>query len=523
MIWLARDQKTSDEAAGRARAAAYVRMSTEHQKYSTENQREVIGAYAELRNLDIVRVYADEGKSGLRLDGREGLKDLLRDVESGRADYDFVLVYDVSRWGRFQDPDESASYEIRCKQKGVRILYCAEQFENDGSPVSSIIKSLKRSMAGEYSRELSVKVHAGQTRLIKIGYRQGGAAGYGLRRAVVDPAGEVTELTAGKHKFAQTDRVILRPGPAQEVATVREIYRAFVEEGRAESEIAHVLNASGTRTDRGAVWTRGTVHQILINEKYAGHNVWNRVSYKLKQERVRNPPAEWVRKDNAFEPIVDQIMFDAARQMILARSYRLSDADMLDALRRALREHGYLSGIVIDETQDCPSSSAFRGRFGSLLRTYSLIGYRPDRDYRYVEINRRLREMHPEIVRKAKEVMAASGASVEDDAEPGLLWINAEFKASLVLCRCRATPGGGLRWIVRLDNALRPDLTVAVRMEPDAQAIRDYYLLPAWGMGEAMLRIGEQNERGLDAFRFDDLEMLAFMGRRAPLRGASYG
>lgn len=297
MIWPSRERKTNNEAAGRPRAAAYVRMSTEHQQYSTENQREVIDAFADLRNLDIVRIYADEGKSGLRLDGREGLKALLQDVECGRADYDFVLVYDVSRWGRFQDPDESASYEIRCKQRGVRVLYCAEQFENDGSPVSSIIKSLKRSMAGEYSRELSVKVHAGQTRLIKNGYRQGGQAGYGLRRAIVDQAGEVTELAAGKHKSIQTDRVILRPGPAQEVATVREIYRAFVEDGRVESEIAHTLNASGVLTDRGAMWTRGTVHQILINEKYAGHNVWNRVSYKLKQERVKNPPAEWVRKD----------------------------------------------------------------------------------------------------------------------------------------------------------------------------------------------------------------------------------
>lgn len=143
------------------RAVAYVRMSTEHQQYSTENQLDVIRVFAETRDLEVVRVYADEGKSGLRLDGRDSLKALLRDAESGNADFSVVLVYDVSRWGRFQDPDESASYEIRCKHAGVKVLYCAEQFENDGSPVSSIIKSVKRTMAGEYSRELSVKVHAG--------------------------------------------------------------------------------------------------------------------------------------------------------------------------------------------------------------------------------------------------------------------------------------------------------------------------------------------------------------------------
>lgn len=88
----------------RPRAAAYVRMSTEHQQYSTENQRDVIAAFAESRNYELVRTYADEGKSGLRLEGREALKALLRDVESGTADFSLVLVYDVSRWGRFRIP-----------------------------------------------------------------------------------------------------------------------------------------------------------------------------------------------------------------------------------------------------------------------------------------------------------------------------------------------------------------------------------------------------------------------------------
>ena len=50
------------------RAAQYVRMSTEHQKYSTENQADIIQAYAERRGFEIVRTYADQGKSGLRID-----------------------------------------------------------------------------------------------------------------------------------------------------------------------------------------------------------------------------------------------------------------------------------------------------------------------------------------------------------------------------------------------------------------------------------------------------------------------
>src|SRR6202023_2171289 len=183
------------------RAAEYVRMSTAHQKYSTENQAEAIRQYAARRGLEIVRRYADEGKSGLRLDGRDALKQLIDDVQSDKVDFATILVYDVSRWGRFQDADESAYYEYICKRAGISVQYCAEQFENDGSPVSTIVKGVKRAMAGEYSRELSAKVFTGQCRLIELGFRQGGPAGFGLRRMLVDQGGtQKGVLTRGEQK-----------------------------------------------------------------------------------------------------------------------------------------------------------------------------------------------------------------------------------------------------------------------------------------------------------------------------------
>src|SRR5688572_17145706 len=90
------------------RAAQYVRMSTDLQRYSTSNQKQAIGAYAVERNIEIVRTYTDEGRSGLTIVGRDGLQDLITDVQFARANFDCILVYDVSRWGRFQDVDESA-------------------------------------------------------------------------------------------------------------------------------------------------------------------------------------------------------------------------------------------------------------------------------------------------------------------------------------------------------------------------------------------------------------------------------
>ena len=506
----------------RVRAAEYVRMSTEHQQYSTDNQAAAIRAYADQHGYEIVRTYQDDGKSGLNLAGRSGLKLLLADVAEGRTDFQALLVYDVSRMGRFQDPDEAASHELRIRAAGIAVEYCGEQFRNDGSVSSSIIKTVKRTMAAEYSRELSVKVFAGQANLIRRGFRQGGPAGYGLRRLLVDVNGDPKgELGFGEHKSIATDRVILVPGPASEIAVVQEIYRLFVEGEKPERDIAELLNGRGLVTDRGRAWTRGTVHQVLINDKYVGDNVWARTSFKLKRQHVQNPEGHWVRAENAFAGIADRAMFARARAIIDARSERLSDEAMLELLSGILAGCGELTGLIIDEAGDAPSSSAYRTRFGSLLRAYELVGFAPNRDYRYLQINRKLRALHPEIVADTMAALEHAGGTVARDPETDLLTVNGEFTASLVVVRCVQTAAGSLRWKLRLDTALKPDLTVAVRMDPGNELRRDYYLLPRLDMGDAVLRLCEHNGLSLDAYRYDDLSAFHRMAARRSWRRAA--
>ena len=131
--------------------------------------------------------------------------------------------------------------------------------------------SLRRSSGpwrGEYSRELSAKVFTGQCRLIRYGFRQGGPAGFGLRRVLVDEnRNQKAELSRGEHKSLQTDRVILRPGPAEEVETVQRIYRLFTLQGLREREIAGQLNSEGIVTDLDRPWTRGTVPSSFDQRK----------------------------------------------------------------------------------------------------------------------------------------------------------------------------------------------------------------------------------------------------------------
>jgi hypothetical protein len=285
-----------------------------------------------------------------------------------------------------------------------------------------------------------------------------------------------------------------------------------------EGEIAVLLNAEGVSNEAGRAWTRGTVHQVLTNEKYIGNNVYNRVSFKLKQKRVVNPPDMWIRSEGAFDAIVEVDFFHAARRIIDERSKRLTDTEMLDQLTSLLGKKGALSGLIIDEVEDMPSSSAYRSRFGSLVRAYQLVGYDPRRDYRYVETNRALRAMFPEIVAETIANIEQAGGTVQTDPGTDLFTINDEFTASIVIVRCLHTPAGRLRWKVRFESGLQPDITVAVRMDGSNQSILDYYLLPRIDMTAHKLRLAEENGVPLDAYRFDSLDPLFDLCARQTLR-----
>ncbi len=497
------------------RAAMYVRMSTDHQKYSTENQADAIREYAARYNIEIIQIYTDSGKSGLSIDGRDALKQLIDDVQTENAKFNMILVLDITRWGRFQDADESAYYEYICRRAGIDVQYVAEQFENDGSPVSTIVKGVKRAMAGEYSRELSSKVFAGQCRLIELGYRQGGPAGYGLRRVLIDEHGrQKAELKRGEHKSLQTDRVILVPGPEDEVENVCWMYKAFTEEGMRESQIAALLNQRGVLTDLGRKWTNGTVHEVLTNEKYIGNNVFNRTSFKLKKRHVVNTPEMWVRKDGVFEAIVEARYYYTAQGIIRERSRKFTDEEMLEKLRKLHEQHGWLSGIVINEADGMPSSTAYSHRFGSLIRAYELIGFTPDHDYSFIEINRRLRGIHKEVIAETIRKIEELGGKVRQEESSELLIINEELRASVVICRCKQTDSGSFRWKIHLDSGLLPDITIAIRMDAENENAYDYYLLPAIDIENPKMRLSEHNGLALDAYRFEDLEAFFLLTER---------
>jgi DNA invertase Pin-like site-specific DNA recombinase len=354
-------------------------MSTDHQKYSIRNQTQAIALYAAARGYEIVRTYSDEGLSGLGIRRRAGLQALLADVLGGSADFDMIVTYDVSRWGRFQDPDQAAHYEYLCRDAGVSIEYCAEAFDNDGSLATTLLKNLKRAMAADFSRDLSARVSAVQELIAKDGFWVGGPAGFGLRRRIVASDGTLgLTMDFGEHKALQDRRVILVPGPPDEVATVRRIYRLFVTDRLTLKAIARRLNGEGVMSEGGRPWTTQRVGAVLRAEKYAGENVFGKVHRRLDNPAVRQPRANWIRVPGAFEAIVPRALFDRAQALMSKVSPNAPDEVMLANLAGLLAREGRLSGPLISGSPFTHCAHVYRERFGSLLNAYRLVGYEPD-------------------------------------------------------------------------------------------------------------------------------------------------
>lgn len=357
-------------------AAQYVRMSTDHQQYSLDNQADAIALYAASHDFQIVKTYSDAARSGLRLQNRPGLKQLLKDVVSGTSEFRAILVYDVSRWGRFQDVDEAAHYEYLCKSSGIPILYCAESFTNDNSTSGLILKALKRTMAGEYSRELSAKVKAGLLRLAKLGYKQGGFPPYGMRRMLLDVHGKPKQpLADGERKSLTTERVILVPGPANEVRIVQRIFREYADEKRSLTRIANRLNEEAVPFVQGGKWTITTVLHALERPQYMGVHVWGRTTAFLSGPAKKVGSENWAVCPKAFQPIISAELFDRAQKRLSEATYRLSNQGLLEKLKLLLVKHGRLSARMIDKSRLCPSVRTYAARFGGLLNAYAQLGY----------------------------------------------------------------------------------------------------------------------------------------------------
>jgi DNA invertase Pin-like site-specific DNA recombinase len=462
-------------------AAQYLRMSTEHQQYSLENQSAAILNYAESHGFRVVRTYSDAAKRGLVLRHRTGLQQLLREVVSETPDYKVILVYDVSRWGRFQDTDESAHYEFLCKSAGVPVHYCAETFMNDGTLPSLIMKTLKRTMAAEFSRELGVKVLAGQKRLAGLGFKQGGVPGYGLRRLLISSDRQPKQqLQSGERKSIATDRVILVPGPAHEIQCVKEIYRMLLGQKMSVYGIARELNEKRIEYIGDSQWDYAAVLAVLTHPKYTGCHVFGRTSSKLYTPVVRLPKSEWVLTPGAFQPIIDHATYSEAQRIIQTRTINKSDEELLDSLRSLLAKKGRLSLSLIKNSEDVPSPSTYRHRFGSLRRAYELIGYGRADQFGSIDLRRRTRALREQLISQIAAMLPNDVSVVRRGGKwRTQLQLSNGSIVSVLVARSVRIWKKTLRWRVDPVQQERGLVTLLARLDESNNSFLDFYVFPS--------------------------------------------
>jgi DNA invertase Pin-like site-specific DNA recombinase len=460
-------------------AAEYLRVSTERQEYSLDCQGARIASYAQENGFTVCQTYCDEAKSGLEIGRRRGLSQLLQDVLGAEQSYKAVLVYDVSRWGRFQDPDEAAHYEFLCKTAGVQIHYCAEHFSNDGSLSGLILKTLKRVMAAEYSRELSEKVFAGESRVARDGFRAGGHPGYGFRRMLISAnRTQKGELVSGERKNLANERVKLILGPATEIHWVREIYRMFILENRDMQGIADELNRLRVPFLDGRRWTRMGVRGILTNQKYKGTCLYNRMNSRLNSRAKANPETEWIVVPDAFEAIIDPATFETAQQVLRNKPFNLSDEQVVEGLRSILRAKGKLSTKLFLGAPNTLSKEGYRRRFGSLGRAYDLAGYDSPRKSTFVhraDIRKVRRELMDTLVSLFPgEVSIQSRGPIRRDC----LRLKGGTRVAVRACRRRKNNHKGPTWILQSVRSENRMISLVVCVNANNTAPDFIYVLP---------------------------------------------
>jgi DNA invertase Pin-like site-specific DNA recombinase len=503
--------------------AQYLRMSTNHQQYSLANQRQALLEYATQHSMVVIQTYSDPGCSGLELKNRPGLRQLLQDVVAS-PHFRAIIVYDVSRWGRFQDPDEAAHYEFLCKSAGIPVHYCSEVFANDGSMANILLKQLKRTMAGEYSRELGVKVYAGQKNLIELGHKMGGGAGYGLRRCIVSPDGSRHILEQGQMKMISSDWIILVPGPASEVEVVRQIYSLAADRGMAPATIARLLNRRGIPRRGGKRWTHHTVTEILTNLKYSGVNVWGRTTQRLRSNAKPVPVQQWITKEHAFEAVIDPKLFDRVQKRLARRAEHRSNEVLLDDLRHIWKRYGKITQQLVATSNITPAPSTYSHRFGSLLKAYDLIGYRQERNcksmiqQRFARNNLRdsllcsFQQALPKRIRIVRMIRHRRPLLVIDD----------RILCAVILCPVITTPNSHTRWLARVRMAESDHLALVCTLDRENRHIARMFVSPPMGK-QCWYTCTEHDEwfkRGIQIKTAAELcEALVMLSHRYPTPG----
>lgn len=491
-MWWARPNSSESEPTVRPRAVAYYRHSAQdRQENSVLLQQEQVRQWAQQNDVDIIQEFVDRGKSGLTAKGRDGFTNMMDGWVKKRDDFQYVLCLDVSRWGRFQDIDLSATYSAECKKNGKQVVYTTIGKPREDDPLYPVYVQFERFRAAQYSKELSDRVFRGCIHIAKQGYWTGGEPPYGFHRLLLSETRQpVQVLSPGERKSIQNQRVTLAAGNDGQVKTIRRIFRQFTDDGHNELIIAEELNRDGITSPRGGEWNIAKVRHILTNKAYIGTLVYNRTTQKLQTPTRANPPDKWITTPGAFESVVDKTVFDRARAVLRQRHLRYTPEYMIERLRQLFGEHGFVRSSLIRADAESPSPATFAKHFSSLDAACQGV-FQDVLDQAKVEVETRLRKITPQV------------ESYED-----FLVINRRFTV-LVRPTMPMQHGYTEYWFLQPDSRDVVDITLGVPISgSEPHPILGYLALPRLLVGTRPFRLFSSSESRLDMYGYDGMELI---------------
>lgn len=478
-------------------AVAYYRHSAQdRQENSVTIQQEQVRRWASENSVTIIHEFIDRGRSGLTAEGREAFNEMMEDWVKQRDDFQLVLCLDVSRWGRFQDIDLSATYSAECKRHGKQVVYTTLGKPKDDDQLHQVHVHFERYRAAQYSKELSDKVFRGCIKIAQQGYWAGGKPPYGLQRELLDEARNPLQLLMpGQRKGIQNQRVKLALGDDGEVANIRRIFSEFVDGHRNTRQIAEALNSDGVVSPGGRRWDANKVRRILSNELYIGTLVYNRTSQKLKTPSRHNPQEKWVKVEEAFAALVPRTTFENARAQLIALSAHYTHDYMIDQLRRLYDENGGVWASLIDADRAMPSAATYAKRFTSLDAAYQQV------------FDTSLEQVRTEVEGLLR------GLVNQVESYDDFLIVNRKFTV-LIQPSVPVPHGYNQYWYFRPDQRCNVDITLGVPLSShEGPQILGYLALPRLLVKNHSIRLFGSSDSYLDMYGHAGLEIIFQLAR----------
>ena len=277
------------------KAVAYCRVSTNKnaQLDSLEAQEGFFKEYAQRNAYNLVNIYADPGKSGVKIKNRTALIKLLSDAKQGL--FSIVLIKDVSRLAR-NTVDFLTSIR-NLKALGVKVVFV--NYDQSSSESSEFMLTLLSAIAQEESANTSKRVKFG--------------------KAINAKQGRVPNLVYGYEKISGeyfTLKIL-----ENEAKVISDIFNMYANENIGANKIAETLNNKAIKTKRGNNWSQNAISRILTNKIYTGQVVNGKEEIEdfLTGRREKKDESNWNIIQNENLRIIPDEIFEKAQNILEIR------------------------------------------------------------------------------------------------------------------------------------------------------------------------------------------------------------